>query len=186
MKKQIKQLLVVLSSAVIGGFLLAWIMIMYYGPSGNYIAGQTILSPDIIERINFKDTHPKTGQNVQFMFDHTEFVFFDYLRGSWQQKQISHQSYVKFYGYIANDKSLGDLKEEILDLFQKPSPTALITSVRTDTTPIAKIFQVIQFTKEDYYRVKLHGQDDEGKWAYFYHSGLYQTILSLFANDTKL
>ncbi|MFI5344240.1 MAG: hypothetical protein ACHQUC_08475 [Chlamydiales bacterium] len=185
MKKQIKQLLFVLSAAVFGGFLLAFIMIMFYGPSGNYIAGQTILSPDIIEKIYFKDTHPKTGQNVPFTFDHNEFVYFDYLRGIWQQKQISLQSYAAFYQYISNDSSLEGVKEEILALFQQSSPTALITTVRTDVSPIAKAFQVIQLTKEDYYRVKLQGQGDEGKWAYFYHSGLYQTTMTLFTADTK-
>lgn len=185
MKKQIKQLLFVLSTAVLGGFLLAFVMIMFYGPSGNYIAGQTILSPDIIEKIHFKDAHPKTGQSVQFTFDHNEFVHFDYLRGTWQQKPISLQSYAAFYQYIAQDSSLDKVKEEILALFQKPAPIALITTVRTDVSPIAKAFQVIQFTKEDYYRVKLHGQGDEGKWAYFYHSGLYQTMMTLFTAESN-
>lgn len=185
MKKQIKQLLFVLSTAVFAGFLLSFFMIMFYGPSGDYIAGQTILSPDIIDKIHFKDAHPKTGQNVPFTFDHNEFVYFDYLRGAWQQKQISLQSYAEFYQYISHDSSLEKVNEEILALFQKPSPIALITTVRTDVSPIAKAFQVIQLTKEDYYRVKLHGQGDEGKWAYFYHAGLYQTTMTLFTADTK-
>lgn len=186
MKKQIKQLLTVLSAAVFGGFLLAFIMIMYYGPSGLYVAGQTILSPDIIEKINFKDTHPKTHQNVRFIFDHTEFVFFDYLRGTWQQKQVPSEAYSKFYQIVALDNSIDDITKDLLELFQKLSPTALVTSVRTDVSPTAKIFQVIQFTKEGYYRVKLHGQEGEGEWAYFYHSDLFQLIMNIFASDIKL
>jgi len=180
MKKQIKQLIVVLAAAVSGGFLLTVLMIMFYGPSGNYIAGQTILSPQVIERISFNDTHPVTGKTVNFVFDHNEFVYFDYLRGDWRQQEVSLKEYDQFYRFISADKSLEKVSEEVFQLFQKPSPIALITSIRTDNSPAAKIFQVIQLTKENYFRVKLHGQEDEGKWAYFYHPDLFKTTMTLF------
>lgn len=186
MNKPVKQLITVLSAAVFGGFLLAFLMLMFYGPSGRYIAGQTILSPDVIEKISFKDIHPQTYKNVQFVFDHTEFVFFDYLRGNWNQKNISSKDYLHFYNIIASDNSLDEVKKEVLDLFQKPSPIALVTSVRTDVSPTVKIFQVIQFTKEGYYRIKLHEQNDKNEWAYFYHSGLYHQIMNIFASDASL
>ncbi len=186
MNKQVKQLVTLLSAAVFGGFILAFIMLMYYGPTGQYVAGQTMLSPDIIEKISFKDAHPTTHKSVQFVFDHTEFVFFDYLRGSWQQRRVPSEAYLKFYRTISSDRSLDDLKNDVMDLFQKPSPMALVTSVRTDISPAVKIFQIIQFTKEGYYRVKLHGQDDKSEWAYFYHSGLYQAIMNIFASDIQL
>jgi len=182
MQKQVKQLILVLSAAVIGGFLLTALMIMYYGPAGNYIAGQTILSPDVIERISFNDTHPTTGKTVNFVFDHNEFVYFDYLRGDWRQKELSSKEYEQFYQLIFSDKSLDSVSEEVLQFFQKPSPLALITSIRTDNVPQAKIFQVIQFTKEDYFRVKLHGQE-EGKWVYFFRAHLYKNIMALFTAE---
>lgn len=181
MNSQVKQILTVLSAAVFAGFLLAFFMIWIYGPTGQYKAGQSILSPEIIEKISFKDSHPKTGKSVNFVFDHTEFVYFDYIRGQWQQKEIPLPAYQEFYHYISLDESLLDVKEEVLRLFQRPSPTALVTTVRTDVLPTAKVFQIIQFTKEEYYRVKLHGQQDDGKWAYFYHPGSYRKIMTLFA-----
>lgn len=185
MKKSIKQLITVISAAVLGGFLLAFFLISYYNPSGQYVAGQTILAPDIIEKINFKDKHPQTNQNVSFVFDHTEFVFFDFLRGNWQQKQISPASYNTFYQTIHSDSSLSEIKSDVLELFQKTTPMALVTSVRTDVSPTAKIFQVVQFSKEGYYRVKLHADRSEGEWAYFYHSDLHQIIMNIFVNEMK-
>lgn len=183
MNKQVKQLITVLSAAVFGGFLLAFLMLMFYGPSGEYVAGQTILSPVVIEKISFKDIHPKTQKHVEFVFDHTEFVYFDYLRGSWTQKEISSEAYSKFYNLVSSDKSFNETNQEVQEFFLKTSPLALVTSVRTEVSPTVKIFQVIQFTKEGYYRVKLHEQEEKNEWAYFYHSGLYPKIMNLFSSD---
>lgn len=180
MNSQVKQIVTVLFSAVLGGFLLAFFLIWYYGPTGQYKADQTILSPEILQHINFKDAHPNTGQNVKFIYDKTDFVYFDNIRGRWVQKEIPLNIYDEFYLTISADKSLVDPKDDVLKLFQQPSPTALVTTVRTDVSPAAKAFQVIQFTREDYYRVKLHGHGEEGQWANFYHQGIYQKIMTLF------
>lgn len=185
LNNQVKQIIGVLSTAVFGGFLLAFFLIWYYGPTGQYKANQTVLAPEIIEGISFKDIHPQIGQNVKFVFDQTEFVYFDFVRGAWNQKPITSLSYSDFYHYIQGDASLLDLDQNVLQLFQKPTPTALVTTVRSEVSPVAKAFQVIQFTKEDYYRVKLHGHLEEGEWAYFRHQGIYQKIMKLFIREEK-
>lgn len=177
---QIKQVLFVLLAAVLGGFILAFSLIWHYGPTGKYKASQSIIAPEIIQGINFKDLHPKTGKLTLFQFDTTEFVYFDFITGKWIQMPIPLETYASFYSFIQQDESLDNPSPDIVNLFQHSTPTALVTTVRTEVLPTAKAFQVIQFTKEGYYRVKLHGQDEEGKWAYFYHEGIFAEIMKRF------
>ncbi len=185
MKKHVKQLVLILCAAVIGSFFLTLLIFAYKGSSEQEKAYQLLISPDVIEKISFNDTHPTTAKVVNFVFNRTEFVYFDYLKGEWLQEEISIEKYAKFYQLIALDEQIENDQQQIkkiLPLFQNSSPLALITSMRTDEIPQAKIYQVVQLTKENYFRIKLHGHE-EGKWAYFYHPFIYKNIMTLFTTE---
>ena len=187
--RDIQNILTVLGAAIVCAGLLALLFIYYYGPSGRYLAGHTILDPAIIEQINYQDTHPRTGQKVHFIFDHMEFSYFDPQKGQVRQEAIPAENYQKFYTLIASEKSLDEVTDKIKDFFIKTRPTVLTTSMRTMESSEAlttKIFQVVQFVQEDYFRVQLHEKQEQGEWAYFYRSGLYQDVMHLFTQSTSL
>lgn len=184
--RDIQNILAVLGTAIICAVLLASFFIYYYGPSGRYLAGNTLLDPAIIKQINYQDKHPRTGRNVHFIFDHMEFSYFDSQKGPLRQK-VSLDNYQKFYNLVAAEKSLIEVTERIKELFFKTHQTVLTISMRTaegSDVMTTKIFQVVQFVQEDYFRVQLHeGQAQE--WAYFYLPHLYQDVMQLFTQSSN-
>lgn len=185
--REIGNILSVLGAAVLCAGLLASIFLYYYSPSGRYLAGNTLLDPTIIEQIHYQDQHPRTGKNVRFIFDHMEFSYFDPQKGQMQISFIPLEVYQKFYTMVTSEKSLEETTHNIQDLFLKSRPSLLTISMRTKegAENESKIFQVVQFVQEDYFRVQLHEKND-GEWAYFYHSGLYQKIMRLFTHSANL
>jgi hypothetical protein len=181
--RDVQNILVVLGSAVICAGLLAVFFLYYFGPSGRYTAGKTILDPAIIADINYPEKNPRTGQRVHFIFDHMEFSYYHARKGVVRQKDISTESYQKFYDLVSSEKSLNEVTNQIKDLFVHSHPTILTTNMKTlegaDTT--TKIFQVIQFVPEDYFRVQLHENQVQQEWAYFYRPRVYQEVMQLFA-----
>jgi hypothetical protein len=155
-------------------------MIYRYGPSGSYIAGDTILNPAILDQIQFMDKHPVTNKNTSFVFNGMEFSYFDQLEGKQKKNALNLASYGQFYKKIASEKSLKNFPSDIEQRFRTP-PATLTVTMQTDPSiswHATKVFQVIQFISNDYFRVQLQG--DEAEWAYFYHPQLYQDIMRLF------
>lgn len=186
--RDIRNILAVLGAAVICAALLASVFLYYYSPSGQYFAGYTLLDPAIIEQINYQDQHPRSGKKVRFAFDHIEFSYFDSQKGQVRLSPIPLETYKEFYHMVASEKSLRNLNEKILDLFLKSRPCLLTISMRTkegSENAVTKIFQVVQFVQEDYFRVQLH-EKNEGEWAYFYRPGLYHDVMHLFTHSTNL
>lgn len=67
--KQIRNLLIVVGAGVFGAFLLAYVMVVYYGPSGRYQTKNVLLEPGIIEGLTFQDLNPDTGKFSQYSMD---------------------------------------------------------------------------------------------------------------------
>ncbi|WP_068466404.1 hypothetical protein [Candidatus Protochlamydia phocaeensis] len=188
-KKELKRILFLLSAAIICAGLLTVFMLYFYGPTGRYLAGNSILTPLTLSQINLRDKHPQTGQNVRFIFDKNEFSYFDRKLGKRHQLVIPSDEYEQFYHLVSSDKSLENVTAEIERAFNSAHPTLLTTNLRIDVSgfaPGSKIVQIIQFAENDYFRVQLHGDGQGMEWAYFYHSGLYQTIMALFTAHTNL
>jgi hypothetical protein len=180
-QRDIRNILTVLSTAVICAGILASLFLYYYGPSGSYIAGHTLLDPAIIEQINFQDQHPQTGKKVHFAFDHIEFSYFDSQKGEIRLPSIPLETYQQFYSKVAFEKSLDQVTLAIQDLFLQSCPSLLTIKMRTmeGERMTTKVFQVVQFVQEDYFRVQLH-QANAGEWAYFHRPGLYHEMIRLF------
>lgn len=190
--RDIRNLLAVLGAAVLCAALLAFFFLYYYGPSGRYLAGNTLLDPSIMAQINYQDHHPQTGKKVRFVFDRIEFSYFDPEKGQMHIFPISLETYQSFYKQVSSDRSLLEVNQNIQNLFLQSHPALLTMSMQSqeglenrtardhlNTKAGSHVFQVVQFIPEDYFRVQLHGKN-EGEWAYFYQSGLYQEILHLF------
>jgi hypothetical protein len=180
--RDIRNILAVLGAAVICAILLASVFLYYYGPSGRYLAGNTLLDPSIMDQINYQDQHPRTGKKVHFSFDRIEFSYFDPQKRQMHIFPISVDNYQNFYKRIASEKSLLEVTQNIQQFFLQSHPALLTISMRSregSENGAAKVFQVVQFIPEDYFRVQLH-EKNEGEWAYFYRPGLYQEIIGLF------
>lgn len=187
--RDIRNLLFVLTAGVGGAGLLAALFLYYYNPSGQYLASYTMLDPKIMEEIDYQDHHPVQGKKVHFFFDHIEFSYLDSHHTPKKNSHVSLEDYQKFYDRVASEKSLLNIRQQVQDLFSQ-SPSSLLTIVmRTNAgahDETTKIFQVVQFVPEDYFRVQLHAKN-EGEWAYFYQKGIYtQTIHHLFTTHTNL
>lgn len=180
--REVQNLLTVLASAIFCAALLAAVFIYYYNPSGSFIAGRTILDPTIFQQIDYQESDPKTKQKVHFLFDHLEFSYFD-TQGQVRKQIISLENYKKFYDLIASEINLQEVTHKIEDLFLVSHPTVLTTNMRTKEasgSSVIKIFQVVQFVKEDYFRIQLRGRLEQGEWVYFYRPNLYRDIMHLF------
>ncbi len=187
---QIKNMLAVLAAAILCALLFALLFLYYYGPTGRYIAGQTLLDPSIIEQINYQENHSKKGQKAHFMFDRTEFFYFDPQQGEMLQKIIPLETYQTFYTWIASEKSIEKVTEEIKKIFLTPHLALLTTRMHrieaVNSSPSTQVFQVVQFVQGDYFRVQLHEAQEQNEWAYFYHPNLYQEVIRLFTQPAGL
>jgi hypothetical protein len=183
-KEQIIYISLLLTSAIASAALLAGYMIYRYGPSGRYVAGHTILSPYVLDKINYKDHNPKTGSQGHYIFDSIQFSYFDKVKGEQRQLSIDPTDYQKFYILVEAVKSLENTPADIQREFNQGFLASLNLTMRTDNSAaaaqVSKIFQVIQFTDKDYFRVHLHSEENTGEWAYFYQPHIYQDVIKLF------
>lgn len=185
--QEIRNILAVLATAVISAILLVSFFLYSYGPSGRYEARNALLEPSIMDQINYQDMHPGTGRKVRFYFDHIEFSSSDVKNGKANTSNIPLEIYQEFYQIVSSEYSLHDINHEIEGYFFKPPYSVLTIHMRTNEGGLGsgKVFQVVQFVPEDYFRVQLHGSD-QAEWAYFYQRGLYRKMIDLFSNSPKL
>lgn len=190
-KRQVRNLLSVLSFSILSAFLIAGLLLYAYGPSGRYLVKQALLSPDLMTSLNFNDSNHKTGGMSRFVFDGIELSLYDSQTKKMQNKPISLDGYKKFYELVANEKSLKSPPEEVESSFRKMPIASLLINIRTDSHAAwqdeTKIFQEINFLVEgDYFRIELREeQNSGGNWAYYYYPGIYQKALNLLSLWTK-
>lgn len=177
--KKIGVLLANFILAITGAILFTIAGLYYYGPSGNYAAGNILLSPDIVFNLSYKDINSKTGKTSQFSFDRIEFLYSS--NGSWERIAVDQDSYRKFFDLIKNEKSLTD-SPQLANLFLHGSPATLNLTVKGEGwTEAFKNFQEVQFLpKEDYYRIQLREDSPSAAWAYYHHAGIYDKALNIF------
>lgn len=184
-KREIFRIVSVLGLAVVCAALLAAYMIFHYGPSGRYAAGNTVLAPSVMEKINYKDKSIKGNNQVRFIFNRIEFAYFDKIKGQLLQFPVDQAVYEKFYQLVQSDQSLDPVPTDVQNEFVQGMPATLSIIVQADinTAPkMTQVLQVIQLTENDHYRVRLSTTTTNGaqEWAYFYHPHLYEEIMRLF------
>lgn len=170
---KIRALLTVLISGVVCAFLVSGLLLYYYGPSGRYLVKNALLAPELMTSLAYNDTNKKTGGNSRFVFDGIEFSFYDDQAKMQRLIQISPGAYKNFYDLVMADKSLLNVPEAVLALFEKAA-TILTIKVRTESHAAwqdeTKVFQVVQFSDEgNHYRIKLHEEPSPNEWVYYSH-----------------
>lgn len=184
--REIKNILLVLGTAIFCAGLLALVFIYYYGPSGHYLAGHTILDPTIMEQIKIEDKHPQTGRKLHLIFDHIAFSYFDPQKDQMRQQIIPLETYRTFYRLIVSEKSLEDVSANVKNLFLNARPAELTIHMRAfeDSDMVTnQVFQSVQFVQANYFRVQLHDNPEQKEWIYFYRPQIYQEAMKLFTEQ---
>ncbi len=160
-------------------------MLDRFGPTGQYLAANTIVSPTTLHTMNVQDEHSKTNRRIYYSFDTTEFSYFDRTEGRMHQVKVDPTTYETFYYLVASNKSI-EPTQDIDRQFNQSQSVTLTTTVRSDKTENpqdVRVFQIIQFTDRDYFRVQLKGQQNAPEWAYFYQPTIYQKVIRLFTQN---
>jgi hypothetical protein len=183
-EKQIRNLLLVFGGGIAFAFLFAAFMLYHYSPTGKYYVKNTVLAPDVLDKLAFKDTSTKTGASSRYVFDQMEFSYYDTSKKQWIKLTVSKENYAQLYHMISDEGSLMEVPEDVVSLFNY-YPASLVTTVRsenkTSQESSIKTFQEVYFAnKSDYFRIALQEQGVGMHWVYFYHPGIYQKVINLF------
>lgn len=178
--KQIKSLLCVFGAGLITAILLSLALLYYYSPPGTYLAKNVLLMPQNVANLSFVD--PATKSKERVIFDQFDFSYYDAKAKRRVIIEISQGQYTRFYELVQNEKSLMAVEESIIQGFQQGSQASLALMVGNNAHTYKSVFSEVEFSNQgDYYRVQLRQQNSSGDdWAYFYHPGIYQKVITLF------
>lgn len=179
-RSQLRNLFMILFGAVLGAFILAFVVLYRYGPTGQYIAGNILLEPSLVSTLSYNDHNDKTGGSSRFVFDKLILIM-----PNSQRVTISQETYRKFYALIQSDLSIEDKKiQEVAQMFSRGNLANLSIQVRTNSPSSwqeeTKVFESISFApNSDYYNVQLHEEKSPNMWVYFYHPGIYKKAMEV-------
>lgn len=173
-KMEIRQLLLLLGSAVAAAVLFSIFMINFYGPTGQYTVKNILLSPDMTSKLDFYDG--VTGG--KFTFDRAVFRYYDDESVSWKSVVLSESTYRQLFEELHNETSFIDVPAEVINQFNFPNPATLTLYVKNDK--VTKVFQEAVFVKDsDLFRILLRGDHPTSNWAYFHHRKVYDHVLHI-------
>lgn len=180
-----KNLLIVLSSAVLSAVLLALFFVLNFGPTGSYPLENALIEPSVVASFNYNDYDPKTYESDRYIFDKIEVQYTK--EGSFKKSKISIDQYRKIYDLLKGDKSLLNVDPKVLNEFKSAPLIRLVIYVKTESPSgwqkNSKEFQSVEFVNGgDYFRVMLHEDKGGLNYAYFYRKAIankIEEILSL-------
>lgn len=185
MKKDIRNLLLVIGVSVASAFAVAGLFLYNYGPSGRYTAENTLIEPSLLAKLNYNDINPKTNQSDRYVFDKITYSFWNKTKGEWGSLEIPIPIYSEFYKKFLSDVSIQNPDPEIVGLFSQSYPARLDVKVKTESASEwqrdQKNLTRVEFAENsDYYRVELNEENAGTNWAYFYSPQVYQETFRLF------
>jgi hypothetical protein len=177
-KAQIRNLLVVIGSAIVFACAAAAMMVRVYGPTGDYQLSNVLLSPETARTMAYR----------QLVFDHIEYAQRDQETKMWKPQSISLDQYQKFYSTVEKAQSQ-QFAAAAAAPFSHHTPSTLTLFVRPATEPVGsrvKVFQVVEFVPDDF-RVELHADkmDSTSKWVYFHYPEIGKLVSKTFGSSTQ-
>lgn len=184
--KQIRKLLAIMISAMLAAILLAVGMLYRYNPSGIYLAKNVLLAPESLPSLRYSEGNQRLGTASRFAFSNIEFMYFDVKRGKWEKKAIEAELYSRFYEMIADRQSLGEVSQDIINLFNTGRHSLLTINVQQGSVgsdkDSVKFLQASFAPEGDYFRILLRSHGTKDHWVYFHYPGIYQNVLNLFTD----
>ncbi|WP_143406444.1 hypothetical protein [Estrella lausannensis] len=159
---------------------IALFLIMTFGPTGSYVGKNTVLSPEALESLNFRDSRIETP--FKYVFDRIEYTFHQEGRAKSAVKIIGMDEYESFYLLTSSDESVDDKRVDSALFDEITASIAIYVRQEKEIKgePSARLLQKIEVGKDgSTYRVELIGSA-ENPWAYFFHEGISGKIRSLF------
>lgn len=189
-RKEIRNLLLVIGSGIGCALLLSLFLILNYGPSGRYVVHNVLLSPELVSTLSYNDTNSKTGGSSRFIFENIAFNYYDPAEKKSKKLQISPEQYAQIYQIIANDKSLLEPSNAIINELEQINKSSLIIEVRTESHASwqdeQRTFQELTLIPHGgFYRISLHDEKSPTKWVYFQHEGLFEKVSKLLIPVTN-
>lgn len=179
-RQQVRNLLLVLASAVISGCLIVGAMIHYWGPAGDYVLHDLLLAPDVLPQLSYSESGSNTRGASRLVFDRIEYRHFHDAQRQWRVVDVPLHVYQKFYDQIKFDRSILGPHDDLathFDSTQNPRLTIWVKS--TGDAPMERrVIQELSFSKERLYRVAMMGQPG-GRWIYFEHPNLQSAASAL-------
>lgn len=188
--KQIRNLLLVIGSAVALSFAAMFLMLYSYGPAGTYLAKNVLLSPDSTEVLYINQSNSKQSKGKHpspLVFDSIQFSHYDAQQHKFINTALSKSTYANIYQLIEHDISLLENPQnpEIPGGFNQVGATLIfkIKSEEGKQPNSLNLFEV-DFAK-DYYRISLREQNTDQQWAYFKHPNILEQVLKILQNDNN-
>ncbi len=183
-RKEVQNLILMLSSAVFLAFLIVVGLVYYFGSSGTYLLRDVLISPDALKRISFSDYDQETGERSPFVFNKIEFIRAESRGREWGRYAVSKESYEEFYNLVSHERSIPQVSDQMIEQFETIVPSTLTIFVQArdnkGTRENGFIFQRVEFLdREDVFRVQM--RDSQGSWIYFSYPGIYNKVVELFA-----
>lgn len=185
MKKDIRNLVMVLGFALFASFAVTTWFLYAYGPSGRYLAKNTLVEPSVLPQLNYNDMDPKTNQMDRYQFDKIVYTFWNKQKREQGSIDIIIPQYEQFYNLVLNDDSLLNPPQEVIDAFRKAPPSRLEIKVRTESNigyqKDSKDLTLVEFAENvDYWRVELNEADAVNQWVYYAHPKITEKVTKLF------
>lgn len=180
-KKQIRNLLLVLLAGVAAALLVILFALYNYNPVGYYYLKNTLISPEVISTLTKGDT-----SNSKVFFEKIEYTHQDFESKKRIVRPVNREVYTRFYQTISEDKSMSQVPEDVKAAFNElPLSTLTITLDGENGQRMGeKILQELEFLyKGDYYRVQLRESKNRAEWIYFYHPHIYNDSYNLFTES---
>lgn len=179
-RQQVRNLLLVLVSAVLSGCLIVGAMIYHWGPAGDYALHDVLLAPDVLPQLSYNEAGSNTKGSSRLVFDHIEFRYFHDAQGQWRVVDVPLHAYQSFYDQIRSDRSILHPPDDLPTHFDSTrNPRLSIWVKSTGDAPMERrVIQELAFAKERLYRVAMIGQPG-GRWIYFEHPSLERATAAL-------
>lgn len=170
--RQVKGLLTLLSMGVFCAVFVSLLTLYVVGPLGSLSLNKVLLSPDVAKRLSY------TQEKKQMVFEMIELQRMDPVSQQVYQQKISLDAYQQFYAWVADDRSLASVPEQLEGMFSRNLLTTLTIVVAAGEKNEKRAFQSVEFLPlNDYYRVQMRDADEGVNWAYFYHEDVYEEAM---------
>lgn len=156
------------------GVALTLFFALFFGPSGQYLAKNVLLSPRTIEEI--RESSIAAGSE-RYHFAGMTLYQYDPKTDKTESRQLSPTHYALFFDKIQSDRSLSEMSQEIESHFYDPQMTRLVFMIKGGRTKNLSIFQEVQVPRSgNYYRIQLHEAGPGREWVYFEHEGIFRIL----------
>lgn len=185
--KEIRTLLIVLTSGIAAALLMTFGMLKIYNPEGVYSAGNLLLTPANAYSLEFTEPGSKAKTDVKYKFKGITYTFYDQSKREWVKKTLTQAQYEAIYALMKNDVSLVNPSFDVINYFSQHRLANIeikVNRLGTDAQTQTELnFSEIAITEQgDHYRITLRQSGGDFNWAYFYHRGIFSDLLKLIGD----